>query len=148
MLVPYVRPYGVRRNVSVFDPFREIDEMEKAFFGETPASRAAFSTDIKETDDGYVLEADLPGVKKEDINLELTDNVLTITAERHSEYEEKDKKGNYVRCERSYGSYQRSFDTTGIDTDNIDAEFTDGVLKLTMPKIQEVKPETKKLEIR
>ena len=120
MLVPYVR-----RNLSSFDPFRELDDGSE-----------------------YLLEADLPGVKKEDIQLDLTDNILTIKAERHSEYEEKDKKGNYVRCERSFGSYQRSFDTTGIDVDKIDAEFKDGVLKLTMPKLVEQKPEPKKLTIR
>ena len=144
MLVPYVR-----RNLSSFDPFRELDELERAFFG-NPAERkgAQFSTDIRDNGNEYLLEADLPGVKKEDIQLDLTDNILTITAERHSEYEEKDKKGNYVRCERSFGSYQRSFDTTGIDVDKIDAEFKDGVLKLTMPKLVEQKPESKKLTIK
>ncbi len=146
MLVPYVRR---NNSLSAFDPFRELDELERAFFGDGHSAKmAAFSTDIKDNGDHYTLEADLPGVKKDDIKLDLTDNVLTINAERHSEYEEKDKKGNYVRCERSYGSYQRSFDTTGIDTDNIEAEFVDGVLKLTLPKIKEVKPESRRLEIK
>ncbi len=146
MLVPYVRR---NNSLSAFDPFRELDELEHAIFGDGRSTKmAAFSTDIKDNGDSYTLEADLPGVKKDDIKLDLTDNVLTINAERHSEYEEKDKKGNYVRCERSYGSYQRSFDTTGIDTDNIEAEFVDGVLKLTLPKIKEVKPESRRLEIK
>ena len=143
MLVPYVR-----RNLSAFDPFRDFDEIERAFFGDSRAKMSAFSTDIKDAGNEYVLEADLPGVKKEDIKLDLSDNVLTISAERHSEYEEKDKKGSYVRCERSYGSYQRSFDTSGIDTEKIDAEFKDGVLRLTMPKIIEQKPQPRRLEIR
>ncbi len=143
MLVPYVR-----RNLSAFDPFRELDEIERAFFGSNDGKVSAFSTDIRDNGSEFVLEADLPGVKKEDIKLDLSDNILTISAERHSEYEEKDKKGNYVRCERSFGSYQRSFDTTGIDIDKIDAEFKDGVLKLTMPKLVEKKPEPKRLEIR
>lgn len=145
MLIPYTNRM---RNVSVFDPFRAMDEFEKAFFSDTPSNRAAFSTDIKEEDDSFILEADLPGVKKEDIKLELSDNILSITAVRHSEYEEKDKKSSYVRCERSYGSYKRSFDVSGIDRDLIEAEFTDGVLKLTLPKVKEVKPETKTLEIK
>ena len=99
MLVPYVR-----RNLSSFDPFRELDELERAFFGSPAENKGAqFSTDIRDNGDEYVLEADLPGVKKEDIQLDLSDNILTITAERHSEYEQKDKKGNYVRCERSFG---------------------------------------------
>ena len=143
MLVPYVR-----RNLSAYNPFRELDELERAFFGSDTTKMTAFSTDIRDTGKEFVLEADLPGVKKDDIKLDLSDNILTISAERHSEFEEKDKKGNYVRCERSYGSYQRSFDTTGIDTDKIDAEFKDGVLKLTMPKIIEQKPEPRRLEIR
>lgn len=145
MLLPYVRR---NNSLSAFDPFRELEEMERAFFGNGSTKMSAFSTDIKDNGDHFTLEADLPGVKKEDIKLDLTDNVLTINAERHSEYEENDKKHNYVRCERSYGSYSRSFDTTGIDTDAIDAEFKDGVLILTLPKVKEVKPETRRLEIR
>ena len=146
MLVPYVRR---NNSLSAFDPFRELDELERAFFGNSNESKlAAFSTDIKDKGDHYELEADLPGVEKGDIKIDLTDNVLTISAERHSEYEENDKKHNYVRCERSYGSYQRSFDTTGIDTDHIEAEFKNGVLKLELPKIKETKPETKRLEIK
>lgn len=143
MLVPYVR-----RNLSAFDPFRELDELERAFFGRDNSKLSQFSTDIRDNGSEFLLEADLPGVKKEDIKLDLSDNILTISAERHSEYEEKDKKGSYVRVERSYGSYQRSFDTTGIDVDKIDAEFKDGVLKLTMPKLVEQKPEPRRLEIR
>ena len=143
MLVPYVR-----RNLSAFDPFRELDELERAFFGRDNSKSSQFSTDIRDNGSEFLLEADLPGVKKEDIKLDLSDNILTISAERHSEYEEKDKKGSYVRVERSYGSYQRSFDTTGIDVDKIDAEFKDGVLKLTMPKLVEQKPEPRRLEIR
>ena len=146
MLVPYVRR---NNSLSAFDPFRELDELERAFFGNSNESKlAAFSTDIKDKGDHYELEADLPGVEKDDIKIDLTDNVLTISAERHSEYEENDKKHNYVRCERSYGSYQRSFGTTGIDTDHIEAEFKNGVLKLELPKIKETKPETKRLEIK
>ena len=96
MLVPYVR-----RNLSAFDPFRELDEIERAFFGNDGRNTPAFSTDIRDNGKEFVLEADLPGVKKEDIKLDLNDNILTISAERHSEYEEKDKKGNYVRSAAS-----------------------------------------------
>lgn len=147
MLLPYVRK---NNSLSAFDPFRELDDLERAFFGDNTrtAKLAPFSTDIKDDGDHFTMEADLPGVKKEDISIDLTDNVLTIKAERHSEYETEDKKHNYVRCERSYGSFQRSFDTSGIDTEGIDAEFKDGVLILTLPKIKEVKPESRKLNIR
>lgn len=147
MLVPYVRR---NNSLSAFNPFRELDELERAFFGDNTrtAKLAAFSTDIRDEGDHFTMEADLPGVKKEDISIDLTDNVLTIKAERHSSFEQEDRKNSYVRCERSYGSYQRSFDTSGIDTNGIDAEFKDGVLLLTLPKIKEVKPESRKLEIR
>ena len=146
MLVPYVRR---NNSLSAFDPFRELDELERAFFGDGRSTKmAAFSTDIKDNGDSYTLEADLPGVKKEDIKLDLTDNVLTINAERHSEYEEKDKKGNFVKRERFYGSYRRSFDVSGINVDGIEAEYTDGVLTLNMPKKVETVPAARRLEIK
>ena len=96
-------PFVKRNNAAVYDPFRLFDEMERNFFKGT--SIGEFRADIRDTGDAYELEADLPGVKKEDIQVELDNNYLTISAERHAEKDEKDKKGNYVRRERSYGSY-------------------------------------------
>ena len=75
-------------------------------------------------------------------------DTMTISAERHSEHEEKDKSGNYMRCERSYGSYQRSFDISAVNADAMTAEYTDGVLKLTMPKKEMTVTSAKRLEIR
>lgn len=140
MLAPYTR-----RNHNLWNPFADWNDLDRAFF--QSASLAEFKTDIRDTGDSYTLEADLPGCKKEDIKIDLSDGTLTITAERHSEFEQKDKKGNYVRCERSYGSYSRSFDTTGIDTAQIKAQYNDGVLTLTLPKQQEKAPATRRLEI-
>jgi HSP20 family protein len=139
-------PFVKRNNAAVYDPFRLFDEMERNFF--KGSSIGEFRADIRDTGDAYELEADLPGVKKEDIQVELDNNYLTISAERHAEKDEKDKKGNYVRRERSYGSYSRSFDVTGVQTDQITAEYTDGVLKLRLPKKQESLPTTRRLEIR
>lgn len=141
MLVPYTR----RNPVSTFNPFHDFDELERAFFSDR--SLGEFKTDIRDNGDSFVLEADLPGFNKDDIHVDLSDNSLTITAERHSDYEQKDKKGNYVRCERSYGSYARSFNTDGIDTANIKAAYTDGVLRLTLPKQQQILPASRRLEI-
>ena len=87
------------------------------------------------------------GFEKGDIKLDITGDVLTIQAERHSEHEEKDKKQKYVRCERSYGSYSRAFDISGVDADKIKAKYEDGVLKLTLPKKEEPKEQSRKLEI-
>ena len=139
-------PFVKRNNAAVYDPFRLFDEMERNFF--KGSSIGECRADIRDTGDAYELEADLPGVKKEDIQVELDNNYLTISAERHAEKDEKDKKGNYVRRERSYGSYSRSFDVTGVQTDQITAEYTDGVLKLRLPKKQESLPTTRRLEIR
>lgn len=140
-LTPFVR----RNHAAVYDPFRMFDEMEKRFFKE--GGIGEFKTDIRDTGEAYELEADLPGVKKEDIKVELDGNYLTVSAERNTESGEKDKKGNYVRRERSYGSYSRSFDVSGIQTDQITASYNDGVLQLRLPKKQEALPTTRRLEI-
>ena len=109
MLVPYARK---NHNVSNFNPFHDFDELERAFFSDNALGE--FKADIQEDGDNFVLEADLPGFKKEDIHVDVADDRLTVSAERHSNYEDKDKKGNYLRCERSYGSYARSFDISGM----------------------------------
>ena len=146
-----LRPYS-RKNNSLYNPFREMDELENqlfanpfGFFGTQGLDE--FKTDIKDEGDHYELEADLPGFEKKDINLDINNDVLTISAERHSEHEEKDKKGKYVRCERSYGSYSRQFDLTGVKADEITAKYEDGVLKLNMPKKTAVEPKSHHLEI-
>ena len=116
MLVPYARK---NHTVSNFNPFHDFDELERAFFSDNALSE--FKTDIQEDGDNFVLEADLPGFKKEDIHVDVADDRLTVTAERHSNFEDKDKKNKYVRCERSYGTYARSFDISGIDAKAIKA---------------------------
>lgn len=141
-LTPYERKIN-----NLWNPFRDLDEIEKNFFGNS-SNAVAFKTDIKDEGDHYLLEADLPGFKKENVNIDIDDGYLTITATRKSEYEDKDKKGNYVRCERSYGSYTRSFSLDGIDSENIAAELVDGVLKLTLPKQVKEAPKTRRLEIK
>ncbi len=146
-LIPY------RRNNTYSNLFREMEELERRFFGDSFGRTAAsesysgFRTDISDQGDSYLLEADLPGFDKESIHLDLNEDTLTISAERHSRHEEEDKQGSYLCCERSYGQYQRSFDVSGIDTDRIKAKYTDGVLSLTLPKKAEVQPAVKRLEI-
>ncbi len=138
-------PYENKRGAISYNPFSELENMQRAFFGED--SLAEFKTDIQDNGESYLLEADLPGFKKEDIHIDLDQDFMTIHAQRHSEYEEKDKKGNYVRCERSYGSYSRRFDLSGIQIDGITASYNDGVLKLNMPKKQKTVPAAHRLEI-
>ena len=105
----------------------------------------AFGTDIADQGDSYLLESDLPGFRKEDIHLDLQGDTLTITAQRNAEHEEC--KEQYIRCERSYGSYQRAFDMSGVDTSGIRATYENGVLRLNLPKKAESKKERKELPI-
>ena len=148
-----LKPYTRRNAAATRNPFRDFDDFERAFFGLEPyryftdTGIGEFRTDLKDTGDAYLLEADLPGFDKKDINIEMNGDVLTISAERHSEHEEEDKKKNYIRCERSYGSYQREFDISGVEADGITAKYENGVLTLNMPKKQNTVPEAKRLEI-
>lgn len=138
-------PYGRKRNLTFYNPFDDLDEMQRRFFGETAIRD--FKTDIRDEGDHYLLEADLPGFKKEDIAVNIEGETLTIRAERAENNEEKDKKGEFIKRERCYGSFSRSFDMTGIRTEDIAAAYEDGVLKLTLPKQQETLPTSRKLEI-
>ena len=140
-LMPFDR---MSRNLFAYDPFREMEEMEKRFFGATMPT--AFKTDIRETDAAYILDAELPGFSKEDIRVEIKENILTLSAERKAEKEEKDGD-RYLRRERSFGSYQRSFDIRGIESDAITAAYRDGLLTLTLPKKEIKKPETRAVNI-
>jgi HSP20 family protein len=122
-----------------YNPFNDLDMFEKSFFSNPfdffgGKTLSEFKTDIKDNGDSYLLEADLPGFAKDDINIDIDRDTLTINAERHSEHEEKDKRGNYIRCERSYGSYSRSFDLSNVKSDAISAKYDNGVLSLTLPK--------------
>ena len=145
-----MRPYS-RKNNSVYNPFSEMEEFEKSFFGSPfgffDGGMDAFKTDVKDEGDRYELEADLPGFDKKDIHLDISGDTLTVSAERHSKIEEKDKKDKVVRVERSYGSYSRSFDISGIDCANIKAGYKDGVLTLTLPKQKKEEPTGRRLEI-
>lgn len=144
-----LKPYTRKNNGVYYNPFQTMDEFERSFFGPSFFETALdqFKTDIKDEGDSYILEADLPGFEKKDIHLDLNNDVLTINAERHSEHEERDKKGKFVRCERSYGTYSRQFDVSNISTEGIKAKYENGVLTLSMPKKSAQLPTAKRLEI-
>ena len=137
-------PFGYRR-VSAYNPFRDFEEMSRSFWDDTNVS--AFRTDITEKGGKYILEADLPGFKKEDISVDIDKDCLTITAEHKSE-EKEENADSYIRRERYYGSYTRSFNVKGIDTEAITAAYNDGVLTLTMPKKEPEIPAARRLEIK
>ena len=144
-----LRPYRKNNSVSYYNPFRDMENFEKAFFGD-PYYRnalAEFKTDITDEGDHSLLEADMPGFEKNDIHLDVSGDTLTIKAERLTKNKTEDKKDRYVCSERSYGSYSRSFDITGIDAAGIKAKYNNGVLSLTLPKKVEKQPESQRVEI-
>ena len=130
------------------DLLDSFQNFEKNFFSEIGRSFSGFNTDIQDTGKEYVLEAEVPGFNKEDIHVDVQDGVLTISAKHEEKQDEKDEKsGKYVRRERRYGSYQRSFTLDGVDPKSIQATYENGVLKLTLPKEQPAVPETHRIEI-
>ena len=135
-----------------WEPVRELNtlqsEMNRLFntFFDTPTGgnggglrRWVPAMDLVETDDHFVLRADLPGLSEKDVDIELEDNVLTIAGERKTEHE--DKKEGFYRVERSFGQFRRSLTLPdGVDADGITAAFDKGVLEVRIPKPEERKP--------
>jgi HSP20 family molecular chaperone IbpA len=122
---------------NVFDDFFE-DPFKD--FGRRAVGRPVndlMKTDIKENEDGYEVSIAMPGVKKEDIQAELKEGYLTVTATTKQDKDEKDDKGRYIRRERFYGTAKRSFYVgEDVKQEDIKAKYTDGVLILDVPKVQ------------
>ena len=128
--------------------FNYFDNMEKNLFGNLYSSSPNFRTDIIDKGDRFILTADMPGYEKEDISIDVSDDMLTIKAEKNEENtHEDDEKHEYVRKERRMGMLCRSFNVANIDTDEIMAEYRNGVLELTLPKKAPEKPESKKITV-
>ncbi len=137
-----------------WNPFRELEDMQSRLnriFGEAAlaggqenaSSFSAWSpaVDVQETEKEYLIKADLPGVKKEDVKVELLEGALTIGGDRSQEKEEKGKK--FHKIEREYGSFLRRFALpSDVDAEKVQAEFKDGVLNVHLPKSPAVKPQT------
>lgn len=133
-----------RSDNNVFDTF---DNFARDFFRRSNADLPAFRTDIRDTGDSYVLEAELPGFHKEDISLDLKDGILTITATHSATKDSGSEDGTYIRRERRFGSFQRSFDVSGIDERGITAGYDSGVLSVRLPKVKPAEPETFRINI-
>jgi HSP20 family protein len=136
-----------------WEPFRELSslqtEMNRLFntaFGDLPnggtggaARRWMPAMDLLETDEDFVLRADLPGMTESDVNIELEDNVLTVSGERKAERE--DKREGFYRMERAFGSFSRSLTLPkGVDPEAVSASFDQGVLEVRIPKPEQRKP--------
>ena len=130
------------RRYTPYDPFKELEKLEQRFFGNrTPSD---FSFDLYEENARYVIEAELPGFSKADINVEIEAPYLTVKALRESVGAEARR---YIHSERFYGALERTFDVSGVDTDSITAEYENGILRLSMPKKNADAPKKKSLEI-
>ncbi|HEV2395057.1 MAG TPA: Hsp20/alpha crystallin family protein [Verrucomicrobiae bacterium] len=139
-----------------WDPFRELSEFQNrlgSFFGrsqerrgqEGPLAQWSPAVDIIEDDKEFLVKAELPEVKKEDVQVTVENGVLTIHGERKFEREQKQKR--YHRLERSYGSFTRSFSLPeGADASKVRAEFKEGLLQVHMPKSESAKP--KQIEVK
>lgn len=121
------------------------DFYNESFFAPFKIDTHNFRTDIKDTGDKYLIEAELPGVEKEDITIEYQNNYLTITAKRESAM--KEEKDNFIRQERSYGNFARRFYVADINEDAIDASFKNGILTLNCPKVMITNKDKKLIEI-
>lgn len=117
-----------------WDPFDEMERLTGRFFGGGERQRMfAPMVDVFENDDSIELRAELPGIKPEEIEIDLTDNVLTLSGERKLEHDEE--REGYRKIERSYGRFSRSFTLPrNVDQENIKAEMNEGVLSLCLPK--------------
>ncbi len=137
-------------NMTRFDPFGEMMTLREAMnslfedsFVNSSATRGQASSmplDIAETRDGFIVEASLPGVKSEDLDITIQDNVLTISGETRQE-QRSGEKANYHRIERRYGRVARSLSLpTQVQPDNVQATLNNGILRLEIPKAEAVKP--------
>ncbi len=127
--------------------FNIFNDFDNDFFGASMPMNSC-RTDIKDVGDKYVMESELPGFEKEDIKLDINGSYLTISAEHKDSKEEKDDEGKYIRRERTFGSYKRSFDISDVDTDNISAEHKNGILEIGLPKKRTEAPTARRLEIK
>jgi HSP20 family protein len=149
-------PFKVFRNLVAAEPMFTLQQRLNRLFEDTflppgaePYSMAAWSPscDIFETGNEIVVKAEIPGVKKEDVKVSVQDNVLTLSGER--KFEEETKKENYVRVERGYGSFTRSFTLPAyVDATKISAGFKDGLLEVKLPKSEAAKPKEVEIKVK
>jgi len=145
--------------ITRFDPFREFANLQERMeyfnrlFNSVESSQEAERVDFipsvntREADDAYYIEVDLPGVKKENISIDVKDNILTISGERV--IEDKRKDDEFYRVESVYGKFARSFTLPeDVDSDKIEAKAENGVLVVKIPKVQVVDKAPKKIEIK
>ncbi|MFU0800467.1 MAG: Hsp20/alpha crystallin family protein [Xylanivirga thermophila] len=133
-----------RSGASPYDLFKDfvnmdwVDDMVGSF-------GSSIRTDVRETENEYIVDAEMPGFNKEDIEVEIFDERLTVRAKRH---EDRDEEGqSYLRRERRYGEVSRSFSLQGIKNDGVTAQYDNGILRIVLPKTEEAKRKGTKIDI-
>lgn len=143
-LIPF-RTNGIDKKGGSFDDFLTGFLNDDFFSPMSFGNNINFNADIRETENEYLVSAELPGVRKEDINLEYRDNNLIISAKRNEEINEE--KDNYIRRERTYGELSRSFHVGNVDRSKICAKFENGELQIVLPKLNKTFDESSKINI-
>ena len=132
-MIPFTSPRAYKAS-TIWDPFQE-------FFGTVVHSAA---TDIRESGDAFTIETELPGYDKSEINVSMQEGVLTVRAAHQSDNSSDD---GYIRRERTSATVERRFEVSGVDAGAITAEYVNGVLKLTLPKLPESRPQEHQIAI-
>ncbi len=130
-----------------WEPYNLLREFDNVLSNRVQDGIWSPKVNIVENEKGYTISAELPGVSKDDIDIDLKDNTLSIKGEK--KVETKDEKENYIRVESSYGKFERSFNVSDdIDRNSVNASFKDGVLTLVLNKKEESKPKQIKVEVK
>ena len=144
-MVPYSRRNDVSGRDDIFGLGRFFDDFFKdPFFSGFSAIGSPIRANVKETDKEYIVEAEIPGVKKEDIMINITDDVLTLGVDMKEEKNEESE--GYIYKERSSGSYKRCFHVRNIKNEDVKAQYTDGILTVVLPK-NDIESGTRRIEI-
>ncbi|QBD85780.1 Hsp20/alpha crystallin family protein [Clostridium tetani] len=142
-MIPFKRNNSMKRD-SYFDEFFD-NFFNNDFLVPIKFPKNNFRADLKETNNEYIIEADLPGISKDAVKVNYSNNNLVISAKREDIIENKDE--NYIRRERSYGEFKRAFYVDNVDENNIKASFKNGVLKINLPKLEDTTKARKQIEI-
>ncbi|AVP54591.1 heat-shock protein [Clostridium tetani] len=142
-MIPFKRNNSMKRD-SYFDEFFD-NFFNNDFLVPIKFPKNNFRADLKETNNEYIIEADLPGISKDAVKVNYSNNNLVISAKREDIIENKDE--NYIRRERNYGEFKRAFYVDNVDENNIKASFKNGVLKINLPKLEDTTKARKQIEI-
>lgn len=141
-------PFRRKNNDLVDNMMKSFHELfDQNFLAPLNGNAHQFHTDIRETENAYLIESELPGFTKDDIEIDFSNGYLTIKAVRNQQEEEKDSQDKIIRKERYYGEFVRRFYVDNIDEDHIKAKLEDGVLKLEVPKKEKSLPTGKRVTI-